>query len=316
MTDFDTERDDAITEGSDGDPRIDGGGWTVHHVPVKGLVFDVAEQGAPDGRPVLLLHGFPQTHRAYDALAARLIAADSGEPLRLIAPDQRGYSPGARPADPSAYALPAVAADLIGLLDAYGIERADVVGHDWGAMVAWYLAARYPDRVRTLTAVSVPHPAAFAAALAESADQRRMSEYVNLFREPEKAVQVLLEDDARRLRALYTPLSNSVIEMYLSVFSDSATLHAALNWYRAAKFGQGGSVPPIQAPVVFVWSTGDVAISRDAAERCAAHAAGPYRFVELEGVSHWIPEEAPDALAEALPFLADTADAADRKIER
>ena len=285
MTEFDTQGD---------------GGWRIRRVAVRDLIFDVAEQGVPGGRPVLLLHGFPQTHRAYDAVAARLAAAHA--PLRLLAPDQRGYSPGARPTDPAAYALPALAADMIGLLDACGIEHADVVGHDWGAMVGWYLAARYPERVRTLTAVSVPHPAAFAEALAESGEQRKMSEYVYLFRDPDKAIPVLLEDDARRLRAMYHPLSETAIEPHVAALGEPAALRGALSWYSAAKFGEGTSVPPVEMPVVFVWSSGDIAISRDAAERCVQHAAGPYRFVELDGVSHWIPDEAPDALVAALPF--------------
>jgi pimeloyl-ACP methyl ester carboxylesterase len=277
-----------------------GGGWRIRRVPVRELIFDVAEQGVPGGRPVLLLHGFPQTHRAFDGVAARLAAAHA--PLQLLAPDQRGYSAGARPTEASAYALPALAADMVGLLDAYGLEHVDLVGHDWGAMVAWYLAVRYPERVRTLTAVSVPHPAAFAEALAQSATQRKMSEYVQLFREPDKAVPVLLEENARRLRAMYHPLSDSAIEPHLSVLGEPEALRSALNWYRAAKFGEGTSVPPVEAPTVFVWSTGDIAISRDAAERCAMYATGTYRFVELEGVSHWIPDEAPDALVDAFPF--------------
>ena len=305
MAETGTQSDEGVTE-----PAGGAGGWRIRRVPVRDLVFDVAEQGVPGGRPVLLLHGFPQTHRAFDGVAARLAAAHA--PLHLLAPDQRGYSPGARPDEPSAYALPALAADVVGLLDACGIEHADVVGHDWGAMVAWYLAARYPERVRTLTAVSVPHPAAFAEALGASATQRKMSEYVQLFRDPEKAVEVLLEDDSRRLRQLFHPLSEAAAEPHVTALSDPAALRAALNWYRAAKFGEGTSVPAIEAPVVFVWSTGDIAISRDAAERCVTYAAGPYRFVQLEGVSHWIPDEAPDALVEAFPFPT-SADAAPRR---
>jgi pimeloyl-ACP methyl ester carboxylesterase len=286
-----------------GDERDCGGGWRVRRVPVGGLVFDLAEQGAPNGRPVLLLHGFPQTHRAYDALAARL--GKAATPLRLLAPDQRGYSPGARPEDPSAYALPELVGDVLGLLDAVGIEHVDVVGHDWGALVGWHLAADHPDRVRTLTAVSVPHPAALAAALGQSARQREMSEYVNLFRDPGKAARVLLEEDARRLRRLYQPLPESAYAPHLAALGEPAALTAALNWYRATRLGAGKSVPPVEVPVVYVWSTADAAISRAAAEGCVEHVAGPYRFVELDGVSHWIPDEAPDALAAALPLPTD-----------
>ena len=290
----------AVPEGGRG-----GGGWRIRQVPIGGLVFDVAEQGPPDGRPVLLLHGFPQIHRAYDGLAEILMAAAA--PPRLLAPDQRGYSPGARPLDPSAYALPALVDDLLGLLDAAGVEHVDVVGHDWGSLVGWYLAAHHPDRVRTLTAVSVPHPAALAEALGQSGEQRKMSEYVGLFRDPDKASRVLLDEDARRLRRLYRPLSEAAYAPHLAALGEPAALTAALNWYRAAKFGAGSGVPPVEVPVVYVWSNADAAVSRDAAELCVEHVAGPYRFVELDGVSHWVPDEAPAALAAALPFPTDPA---------
>jgi pimeloyl-ACP methyl ester carboxylesterase len=293
VTDFGTQGD-----GGQGAPGP--GGWRTRQVPVGGLVFDLAERGVPEGRPVLLLHGFPETHRSYDALAASLAA--SATPLRLLAPDQRGYSPGARPEDPAAYTLAVLAGDALALLDASGVEQVDLVGHDWGAMVAWYLAARHPDRVRTLTAVSVPHPAAFADALRQSPRQREMSAYIDLFRDSEKAARVLLEDDARRLRDVYRPLPESAFAPYLAALGEPAALTAALNWYRAMRLGDRAPVPAVEVPVVFVWSTGDLAISRDAAERCAEHVAGPYRYVELEGVSHWVPDQAPDALAAALPF--------------
>lgn len=276
------------------------GGWRTRAVPVGGLVLDLHEQGDPAGRPVLLLHGFPQTHRSFDALAARLAAAPA--PPRLLAPDQRGYSPGARPADPAAYTLPALAADLLGLLDAAGVEHADVVGHDWGSIVGWYLAAHHPDRVRTLTAVSVPHPGALAEALAQSTEQRKLSEYVGLFTQPEKAARVLLEDDARRLRALYRPLPEAATAPHLAVLGEPAALTAALRWYQATPLSAGVDVPAVEVPVVYVWSTADAAVSRAAAERCVEHVAGPFQFVVLEGVSHWVPDEAPDALAAALPF--------------
>lgn len=278
------------------------GGWRTSGITVGGLAFDVAEQGPATGRPVLLLHGFPQTHRAYDALAAQLAAAGSG--LHLIAPDQRGYSPGARPADPGAYTLPELAGDVAGLLDALRLSAVDIVGHDWGSLVGWYLAAHYPDRVRTFTAVSVPHPAALAYALGASAEQRAKSSYVGLFRDPAKAARVLLEDDARRLRALYHPLSEAAAAPHLAALAEPVALTAALNWYQATKLGDGAAEAPVDVPVTYVWSTADAAVSRAAAEHCVQHVAGPYRFIELEGVSHWIPDEAPAALAAALPFPA------------
>jgi pimeloyl-ACP methyl ester carboxylesterase len=295
VSEIGTDRDATVTAR----PVADGG-WRARAAAVGGLEFDLYEQGPAGGRPVLLLHGFPQTHRAYDALAVRLAAGRT--PPRLLAPDQRGYSPGARPKEASAYTLPTLAGDLLGLLDAAGVEHADVVGHDWGAIVGWYLAACHPDRVRTLTAVSVPHPAAFAEALGQSTEQRKMSEYVGLFRDAEKAARVLLEDDARRLRALYRPLPEAAAAPHLAVLGEPAALTAALRWYRATKLSSGADVPAVEVPVVYIWSTADAAVSRAAAERCVEHVAGPYQFVVLEGVSHWVPDEAPDALAAALPF--------------
>jgi pimeloyl-ACP methyl ester carboxylesterase len=277
-------------------------GWHRRGVAVGGMTFDLAEQGPADGRPVVLLHGFPQTHRAYDSLAAFLSRQGAG--LRLLAPDQRGYSPGARPADPGAYTLAELAGDVVAILEMLRLGAVDVVGHDWGSLVGWYLAAHHPDRVRTFTAVSVPHPAALASALGASAQQRRMSSYVTLFRDPEKAARVLLEDDARRLRALYRPLDERAIAPHLAALAEPEALTAALNWYRATKLSDGARIPSVDVPVTYVWSTADAAISRSAAERCVEYVTGPYRFVELEGVSHWVPDQAPEALAAALRFPA------------
>ena len=272
--------------------------WTVQQVDTgNGLIFEVAEQGDQEGRALLLLHGFPQTHRCYDALARRLAAHG----LRLLAPDQRGYSPGARPAEVEAYTARELAGDMLRILDFFGLDQVDVVGHDWGAVVGWVLAATRPDRVRTLTAVSVPHPAAMAAALAdESSGQRERSAYIQLFRQPGKAEDVLLEDSAARLRAIYQPLPDAAVEPHFRALSDPATLTAALNWYRAMRREESAALPRVTVPTTFVWSTADIAIGRAAAEHCAAQVSGPYRFVELDGISHWIPDQAPDDLSDAV----------------
>jgi pimeloyl-ACP methyl ester carboxylesterase len=275
----------------------DGAAWAVRQAEVGALTFEVAERGDPSGRALLLLHGFPQTHRCYDALADRL--APRG--LRLLAPDQRGYSPGARPAEAAAYGMDELAGDALGILDAFGIESADVVGHDWGAVVGWNLAARHPGRVRTLTAVSVPHPKAMAAALANPrADQRERSAYIRMFRQPGKAEETLLEDGAHRLRALYEPLPDAAVEPHFTALSDPAALTAALNWYRAMRIVDSVLLPDVAVPTTYVWSTEDVAVGRAAAEYCAGRVTGPYRLVELAGISHWIPDQAPDALADAV----------------
>ncbi|MGY1711140.1 alpha/beta fold hydrolase [Geodermatophilus sp. SYSU D00758] len=261
-------------------------------VDVGDLTFDVRADGPDDGRPVVLLHGFPQTSLSWAAVTPRLTEAG----LRTYAVDQLGYSPGARPAEVEAYALPNLARVTADLMSAMDVPVADVVGHDWGANAAWALAAWHPDRVRSLTAVSVPHPTAFTEAYRSDPEQKERSGYIRLFWQEGKAEEVLLADGARRLRRM---LGDTVpADEYVAVLSAPGALTAALNWYRA--MSAGTPVDPVTVPTTYVWSDGDVAIGRTAAEGCARCVTGDFRFVALEGVSHWIPEEAPDALAAAV----------------
>lgn len=278
------------------------------HGEPDGLVFDVLTEGPADAPAVLLLHGFPQTARSWDAVAAHLAAAG----LRTLALDQRGYSPGARPTDVADYRLDRLVGDAVAILDALGVDTAHVVGHDWGSVVGWALAAAHPARVRTLTAVSVPHPAAYAWALLNDTDQQQRSAYIRLFQIPGKAEEVLLGEDARRLRAVYAPLAPETAEVHLRAMREPGALTAALAWYRAMAGapGLGMQAPTVTVPTTFVWSTDDIAVGRAAAQRCGDHVTGPYRMVELAGISHWIPEQAPDALAEAV--LARITEATDQ----
>ena len=266
------------------------------HVTLGDLTFDVHVTGPADGTPVVLLHGFPETARSWEAVAPQL--AEAG--LRVLMPDQRGYSPGARPDGVSAYTIDLLVGDVIGLLDATGLGQAHLVGHDWGAAVAWQVAARHPDRISTLTAVSVPHLAAYGWALREDADQQARAAYIKLLRQEGKAEHVLLEDDARRLRAMYGDrVSPESIDEYVRVLSEPGALTAALNWYRAMT-REFSELAPVRVPTTYVWSTGDSALGRVGAERCGEFVDAPYEFVVLDDVSHWVPEEAPDALAKAI----------------
>src|SRR3712207_2887197 len=156
-------------------------------VDVGGLTFDVRADGPDDGRPVLLLHGFPETSASWAAVTPRLSEAG----LRTYAVDQLGYSPGARPLDVDSYALTNLAQVTADLMTAMDVPVADVVGHDWGANVAWTLAAWHEDRVRSLTAVSVPHPTAFTTTFRSDPAQKERSAYIRLFWQPGKAEEVL-----------------------------------------------------------------------------------------------------------------------------
>ncbi len=264
------------------------------------LVLDAVVAGADDGMPVLLLHGWPQTSLSWSRVIPPL--ASSG--FRVAAVDQRGYSPGARPAEVAAYASDRLVADAANALAALGWESAHVVGHDWGAAVGWNLAARQPGLVRSLTALSVPHPRALADAFRTDEKQREKSEYMSFFRTaPATAAKVLLREEAAGLRDVYGEhVHRRDVEAYVELLTEDDALEASLRWYAAMGLGPEASTPNVGVPTTFVWGTDDVAIGETAALACAAYCTGPYEFRALQGRSHWLPDEDPDAVVDA--FLA------------
>ncbi|MHA6803379.1 alpha/beta fold hydrolase [Salinifilum ghardaiensis] len=255
-------------------------------------VFDARAAGPHDGRAVLLLHGFPETSLQW---SAQLEVLGGAAGCRAVAPDQRGYSPGARPEEVREYRREELVADVFSLADVLGWDRFDLVGHDWGAIVAWASAAARPERVRTLTAVSVPHPDPFAEAMRHDEDQQRRSAYISDFRSA-GAERRLLEQGARALRRVYgSVVPSEHVAEYVRRFGEEGALTAALNWYRAMP-RDDGAVGPVAVPTLYAWGTEDVAVGPTAALATAEHVTGPYRFEMLQDVSHWVPEEVPDEL--------------------
>ena len=268
-------------------------------VSARGFEFDVFEGGPENGAPIVLLHGFPQHSGQWEAVIPALHEAG----LRTVAINQRGYSPGARPSEPADYALNECVADVLSIMDSLGHDHFHLAGHDWGAAVAWLLAFTAPERVRTLTAISVPHGLALSKALRDpGSDQRSRSSYMWLFADLEKAVPLLLEDDAIRLRALFTGsgMSEEQVQRYVTPMRDPAALRGALIWYTTAIQRLSPQPGPVAVPTTLLWSNGDVALGRAAAEGTKEFVTGDYRFVELDGVSHWIPDQAPQATADAI----------------
>jgi len=270
----------------------------VDHPRWGGLVFDALAAGPTDGEPVLLLHGFPQTARCWRHQLAALGATGR----RAVALTQRGYSPRARPLPVEAYTMAELVGDVVAVADQLGWDRFHLVGHDWGGAVAWQVAGRHPQRLRTLTVLSTPHPRAFAEALAEpDGDQRQRSFYVDLLR-AEGSEMGLLANDAAGLRLLFAGagMTEDEARPYLQALATVEALGAAVNWYRAARLTDVEGLGPIVAPTLYVWSTEDPALGPEAAEATAAAVEGPYRFEVLDGVDHWVPEHAADVMSALL----------------
>jgi pimeloyl-ACP methyl ester carboxylesterase len=263
--------------------------------------FTARAAGPADGRGVILLHGFPQTSWSWRAQLSQL--GDAG--CRAVAPDQRGYSAGARPERVADYGLDHLVGDVLALADTLHMEAFDLVGHDWGGLVSWVTAARHPERVRSLSVVSTPHPLALRdALLGGDVAQGDWSARMESFRRPEVPERLLLgaDNSGSGLAALCqaSGLGEAHIRQYLAVLTRPGALTAALNWYRAMDEADLADLPMVNVPTLYVWSTGDTALGRPAAEASSKFVTGSYRFVVLDGVNHWIPEAAPGELSRLL----------------
>jgi pimeloyl-ACP methyl ester carboxylesterase len=279
---------------------------TLH---ANGLEFNLAESG--DGPPVLLLHGFPDSWQLWRHQIAALTAAGH----RVIAPDLRGFGKSSKPAGVEDYRMRTLVTDVVGLLDALGVERAAVVGHDWGASLAWVLAMFQPDRVSRLAAVSVGHPLAYAAA---GPPQWRRSWYMLWFLFPGVAEQALPADDWALFRRWgwngAKPGQDPDADRQIAGLARPGALTAGLNWYRAnidpatyvADDVTGRSLPSVACPTMGVWSSDDFALSEVQMTGSERYVTGPWRYQRLDGVDHWVPVHAPERLNELLlDFLGD-----------
>lgn len=261
------------------------------HFSSEGLIFDVRDDGPLDGPVVVALHGFPQTSACWSAVTPLLVEGG----YRVLAPDQRGYSPGARPRDVRSYAMASLTADVLALADAAGAGRFHVLGHDWGAAVGWTLAGRHPERVRTLSAVSVPHPASLARSLVGT--QALRSWYMGVFQVPGLAERLFAARDGALVRRMFAASGLRDLEPSVQLLTDRRAATATLNWYRALRLPGQLRAGRTDVPTLYVWSDGDTALGRRAAEGTGQFVRGSYRFEVLAGVSHWVPEERPAELA-------------------
>ncbi|TNC22708.1 alpha/beta fold hydrolase [Amycolatopsis alkalitolerans] len=259
-------------------------------IPTAAGAFDAIAAGPADGRPVLLLHGFPEAAISWDYQVA--VLGDRG--FRAVAPDQRGYSPGVRPQAAAEYGIDELVEDVLAIADELGWARFDLVGHDWGGAVAWWTAAEHPARLRTLSVVSTPHPGALGEALRTDEDQQLRSQYMRDWRSS-GTERRMLANNAEALRRMFEwRVGNSRVDEYVQRLSEPGALTAALNWYRASR--PAGKIGKVGVPTLYVWSTEDVAFGSTAAFATEQWVTGAYSFQMLEDVTHWVPEEVPEVL--------------------
>ena len=267
----------------------------------SGLTFTADVAGPAEGALVLLLHGFPESRHSWRAALPVLAAAG----YRAVAPDQRGYSPGARPdpADLANYAFDKLVNDAIEIAAAAGhdTKRFHLVGHDWGGQVSWGVAGKHPERLASLTILSRPHPQSFRRALLkEDGDQKHRSRHHRAFLEPETG-PMLLADNAHRLRSglFGQGVPQAALEEHLSVLGNPAAIEAALAWYRANK-GLVADIGAIKVPTLYIWGDADATVGPDAAHGTAEFVGAAFAMEVLPGVGHFVMDQAPAKAAELL----------------
>lgn len=263
-------------------------------VSVQGLSFPVLDYGK--GPVVLLLHGFPDDRHLWRYQVGAL--ANAG--FRVVAPDLRGFGDAPRPLDPKEYGISIVVRDVIGILDALGVRKVQLVAHDWGAAVGWALAAQHPDRIARYAALSVGAPGG-----ATSIEQREKSWYIAFFRQAGAAEEQLMRDNWKLFREWARNTRDT--DRYITNLSRPGSLTAALNWYRATGQAPAGTTgqPPagttgqrqsVAVPVLGIWSDGDAYLTEDRMKTSGERIRGPFRYEKVAGASHWLMLDQPSEL--------------------
>jgi pimeloyl-ACP methyl ester carboxylesterase len=259
-----------------------------------GVGIEVFLDGPKDGKPVLFMHGWPDTHRVWRQQVEALNEAG----YRTIAPDLRGFGESDKPEDVAAYKLAHSVADMLAVLDACEVDSAAVVAHDWGAVAGWGLTAYAPDRVERLAALSVGHPRAFSDA---GFEQRMRSLYMLLFNLPVVAEQWFGRYGPQLLA------SHPDRDVVIAELQRPGALTASFGWYRANAhprtiINPPPELPPIRCPVMGIWSRGDTALTERQMTGSQAYVEGSWRYERIEDAGHWMQLDAP---AEVTALLLD-----------
>lgn len=267
----------------------------VRELSANGMTFRCRVCGLENrGEPVILLHGFPETSHMWEGVMMALAA----QGYRCLAPDQRGYSPGARPAEVERYRIDEIAADVVALADSLGFQTFHLVGHDWGSGCGWTVVTLYPERVNSWCALSVPHLAAFEAARKTNQDQKRRSWYIGFFQLPQVPEWLLGWAVSGQRPALWQFSPDAEIADYLTVFRDFEGRKATINWYRA------NQTLPVQygtvfLPTLMIWGTQDPAIGAAGVEMMEAYMKGEYTLLKLDA-GHTLVQEKFEEVSQAI----------------
>lgn len=270
----------------------------------NGLTFKCRVAGNPTDEPVILLHGWPETSHMWIKLMEQL----SAQGYYCIAPDQRGFSPQARPTKVKDYAIEFLAKDVIRIADAFGIKKFQLIGHDWGSAIGWAVVNFYPERVKSWTAMSVPHIRAFSDALRFDKKQKKMSQYMAFFQWRGIPEWFLLKKDRENLRKTWKKSAPEELKDYLDVIGNKPALKASLGYYRAnyktLKKGKGAAhYGDVKTPTLMIWGSKDIAIGPVGIDGTAQYMKGPYERIDL-AAGHWLMQEAFDDCYQAiLPHL-------------
>ena len=271
-------------------------GESFADVSVDELTFTCRVSGMEnDGEAVILLHGFPETSRMYYDLIPVLVS----EGFKVVAPDQRGYSPGARPSKISDYSIDKLSQDVIDIADAFQFEKFHLIGHDWGSAVGWVTVAFHSDRVISWTALSVPHLDAFFKAMNNNPEQQRKSQYIKFFKKPILPEFYFSIFGYKYLRDIWRKSSKEEIEKYLEVFKQKGALKASLNWYRANMKNDDKSIGDIAAPTLIIYGLKDMAIGEKSVDESEKYLKGDYKIEKLES-GHWLIQESFEAVSKSI----------------
>ena len=271
-------------------------GESFADVKVANFTFNCRVDGLDnEGDAIILLHGFPETSRMW----YQLIPILANEGFKVIAPDQRGYSQGARPSKISDYTIDKLSKDITDIADAFQLEKFHLIGHDWGSAVGWYTVSINADRIISWTALSVPHLDALFESINTDKEQQRKSQYMSFFKKPILPELYFKIFGYKYLKDIWRKSSTLEIEKYLEVFKQRGALKASLNWYRANINNSINMIGNIDTPTLILYCMQDMAIGEKSVDESAKYLKGEYNIEKLD-VGHWLIQESFESVSNSI----------------